>query len=131
MIEVIGKHTQSKIMTKGQRSYLLSIIADEVVDVANKEQLLICLQFADGTGVHELFADFVEVVQRITGAVLADTILQKLAAWRLEISCLRGQCYDGSWDKVRMQGFNTKQSSKGHLHPLCSTAAESNCCFSM
>ena len=65
------------------------------MDVTNKEQLSICLRFADGTGVHELFADFVEV-ERITGAVLADTILQKLAAWGLEISCLRGQCYDGS-----------------------------------
>ena len=84
---------------KGHRSYLFSVIADQVVDVANKKQLSICLWFADGTGVRELFADFVEV-ECITGAVLADTILQKLAAWRLEISCLCGQCYDGSSNMV-------------------------------
>ena len=95
MIEVIGKHIQNKIMTKAKEATLFSVIADEVVDVANKEQLSICLQFADGTGVHELFADLVEV-EHITGADLADTIIQKLAAWGLEISCLRGQCYDGS-----------------------------------
>ena len=69
------------------------------MDFANKEQLSICLRFADGTGVHELFADFVEV-ECITGAVLTDTILQKLAAWGLEFSCLRGQCYDGSSNMV-------------------------------
>ena len=72
-----------------------SIIADEVVDVANKEQLSLCLRFVDSSGVHEMFADFVEV-ERITGAVLADAILQRLAAWGLPLSCLRGQCYDGS-----------------------------------
>ena len=65
------------------------------MDVANKEQLSIFLRFADGTGVHDLFADFVEV-EHITGAVLAHTILQKLAACGLQISCLCGQCYDES-----------------------------------
>ena len=42
-----------------------------------------------------MFTDFVEV-ERITGAVLADAILQRLAAWGLPLSCISGQCYDGS-----------------------------------
>ena len=79
---------------KVKQATFFSIIADEVVDVANKEQLSLCSQFVDSSGVHEMFADFVEV-ERITGAVLADAILQRLAAWGLPLSCLR-ECYDGS-----------------------------------
>ena len=71
------------------------MIADEVVDVANKEQLLLCLRYVDDDGVHEAFSDFAEV-ERITGTALADTIIQHLAAWGLPFSGLQGQCYDGS-----------------------------------
>ena len=72
-----------------------SVIADEVVDDANKEQLSLYLQFVDSSGVHEMFADLVDV-ERNTGAVFADAILQRLAVWELPLSCLRGQSYDGS-----------------------------------
>ena len=67
---------------KVKQATFFSVIADEVVDVANKEQLSLCLRFVDSSGVHEMFADLGEVEQ-ITGAVLADAILQHLAVWGL------------------------------------------------
>ena len=42
-----------------------------------------------------MFLDFVEV-ERITGQVLADTILQRLTAWNLSLTYIQGQCYNGS-----------------------------------
>ena len=89
---------------ESKTGYLFSIIADEVVEVANKEQLSLCLQFVNSSGVHEILADFVEV-ERITGAGLADAILQRLAAWGLPLSCLCGQCYD---DSSNMSGIRSR-----------------------
>ena len=66
-----------------------------MTDVANKEQLSLSLRYVHDEHVKEVFIDFVEV-ERITGQVLADTILQCLAVWDLSLAHLRGQCYDGS-----------------------------------
>ena len=45
--------------------------------------------------VKELFVDFVEV-ERITGEVLAQTILMWLSKHGLSPRDIRGQCYDGA-----------------------------------
>ena len=39
--------------------------------------------------------DFISV-ERITGVVLAQAILQRLATWNLPHSNIRGQCYNGA-----------------------------------
>ena len=71
------------------------MIADEVTDTANKEELSLSLRFVvDGT-VKEVFVDFVEV-ERITGQVLAQTILQWLSTHGLSPTDIRGQYYDGA-----------------------------------
>ena len=70
-----------------------SIIADEVCDVSNKEQLSICLRYVSEYTVKEEFVDFAQV-DRITGEVLASTTLHQLTIWGLPLSNLQGQCYD-------------------------------------
>ena len=71
------------------------MIADEVTDTANREELSFSLRFVvDGT-VKEVFVGFVEV-ERITGQVLAQTILQWLSTHGLSPTDIRGQCYDGA-----------------------------------
>ena len=42
-----------------------------------------------------MFVDFIEV-ERITGEALATAILNHLAKWKLPITHLRGQCYNGA-----------------------------------
>ena len=41
MIEIIGKHIRKNIFSEVQKDKYYSVIADEVADIGNKEQLLI------------------------------------------------------------------------------------------
>ena len=71
-----------------QEANFFSVIADEVTDVSNKEQCSICVRYVLA------FLSFMEI-ERITGQVLADTVLQYLESCGLSPSNPRGQCYDG------------------------------------
>ena len=59
------------------------------------EELSIVLRYVLGSEIKEVFVDFVEVA-RITGEVLARTILQWLQEHGLSLTDMRGQCYDGA-----------------------------------
>ena len=65
------------------------------MDIGNKEQLSTSLHYVSEGLVHDVFIDFVEV-ERITGAALANAILQNLEDWGLSALDMRGQCYDGA-----------------------------------
>ena len=94
-ISIVGNHIRSEIIEEIQMAKYYSIIADELSDISNKEQLSISFQYVLDGMVREVFADFVEV-ERITGKTLADAIIQCLAMWGLRIQYFRGQCYDGA-----------------------------------
>ena len=95
LVDVIGECIRNDILAEVKQANFYSIIADEVTDAANKEELSIALRFVlDGT-VKEVFVDFVEV-ERITGKVLAQAILQWLSTHGLSPADIRGQCYDGA-----------------------------------
>ena len=53
------------------------------------------LRYVLDNNIREVFLDFLEV-QRITGEVLAHTIIHFLNNLGLSLSNLRGQCYDGA-----------------------------------
>ena len=78
-----------------KRARFFTIIADEVADVSNKEQLSLALRYVLDGVVKEVFVGFIEV-ERITGAALALAIVRCLVAWELPLSHIRGQCYDGA-----------------------------------
>ena len=95
LILTVGKAIHSDILDGVKASKFYSIIADEVTDIGNKEQLSLSLQYVFDEQVQEVFIDYVEV-ERITGTVLANAILQNLEAWGLSPLNMRGQCYDGA-----------------------------------
>jgi len=95
LIGIIGNRIHSDILSEVKTAKFFSVITDEVADIANKEQISICLCYVFGNHVKEVFADFVPV-ERITGEVLADAIVGRLTTWGLSLADLRGQCYDGS-----------------------------------
>ena len=73
-----------------------SILADEVTDVSNREQLSLVIRFVDSDGnIHEEFLGF-QNLQRITGEAIASSILDTLPQWNLDIKNCRGQGYDGA-----------------------------------
>ena len=91
----MGNQIRNDILEEVKEAKYFSVIADEVCDVSNKEQLSILLRCALDGCVKEVFMDFV-FVDRITGSVIAEAILQCLSQWNLSLANLRGQYYDGS-----------------------------------
>ena len=82
-------------MDEVRRAKFYSVIADETTDVSNKEKLSVSLRYVLENMVHEVFLEFLGV-ERITGEVLASSIIQFLRSMGLSLSDLRGQCYDGA-----------------------------------
>jgi len=79
MIEVIGKHMRKNILVRFKR---LTVIADEVADIGNKEQLSILVRYDLSNCVKEVFLDYVQL-NRITGKEIADAILSNLELWEV------------------------------------------------
>ena len=95
LVEVIGESIRNDILAEVKQAKFYSVIADEVTDTANKEELSLSLRFVLNVQVRQVFVDFVEV-ERITGPVLAQAILQWLSTHGLSPADIRGQCYDGA-----------------------------------
>ena len=83
------------IISEVQAAQFYSIIADEVTDVSNKEELSLVLRYMFNDEIKEVFVDFIQV-ERITGEVLGSTIIEWLSNHNLSLSNMRGQCYDGA-----------------------------------
>ena len=75
-----------------------TIIADEVTDCSNKEQLAIVLRYVNAGDniIHEDFLAFLECDSGITGSALSQKIISFLVSLGLDLSKLRGQAYDGA-----------------------------------
>ena len=74
LIDIIGKCI---ILDEVREAKFYSIIADEVCDVSNKEQLSLCLGYIQASSVKERFLDFVQV-ERIIGRELATSLPESL-----------------------------------------------------
>ena len=73
LIEVVGNTIQLDIISEVQAAQYYSVIADEVTDVSNKEELSLVLRYMFNDEIKEVFVDFIQV-ERITGEVLGSTI---------------------------------------------------------
>lgn len=91
LISIIGGQLRESIVGQiPDNAPFYAILADEVTDVANKEQLSPAVRFVniDGT-VHEEFLGFLSL-ERITGEAIASAILDVLPKWNLNIKNCRG-----------------------------------------
>ena len=72
------------------------MIADEVTDISNKEQLSLVLRYIDNDSllVREDLVGFFECDTGIAGRDLADKVTSCLQSFGLDLSNLRGQSYD-------------------------------------
>ena len=92
---VVGDKIRGGIISEVKSAKYYSIIADEVTDAANNEELSLVFRYVYMEEVREVFVDFLEV-ERITGRVLGEAILQWLRAHGISPADMRGQCYDGA-----------------------------------
>ena len=118
--DIIRKHLVSEIKKSG----FFSIMADEVTS-HNKEQLSLCIRFVDESkDIREEFFGFLQL-GRITGRVIANTILETLDEHHLDLSLIRGQGYDGaanmSSEKVGVQKIIRENASDKAVYVHCSS----------
>ena len=96
MISVIGNAIQEKLIEEIKEANFFSILADEVTDCANLEQVSLVLRFVDSDKhIREEFLGLI-TVERITGEALATALLSWLDVHTLDVSLCRGQGYDGA-----------------------------------
>ena len=73
------------------------ILADEVADVSNTEQLSLVLSFVDESNeIREEFVDFLPCMDGTLGQALADMILNRIREYELDPTFIRRQGYDGA-----------------------------------
>ena len=73
----MGNHIRKDIIEEVKTSKFYTLIADEVTDASNHEQLSICLRYVHEVKVKEVFVSS-KSVERITGESLSDAILKWL-----------------------------------------------------
>ena len=123
LIEVVRQCMLKDIISEVKKARYYTIIADEVTDLSNKEQLSLALRYVLNGSVKEVFVDFI-FVERITGEVLAQAMLQWLETWSLPLCNIRGQCYDGA---SNMAGARSGcKALIQHKAPKCSVPAIKN-----
>ena len=98
IIKVLSDQVKQKIISKVIAATWFTVIADEVTDVSNKEQLSLVLRYVDPDTlfIREDLVGFSECDTGITGRQLSDKIIASLEAYGLDLSNLRGQSYDGA-----------------------------------
>ena len=70
-------------------------MADEVADVSNKEQVVVCLRYVDNDfAIHEEFVGIHQVASIQSDVFVAG--LRDILRINLSLSSCRGQCYDGA-----------------------------------
>ena len=96
LTDVIADEIRQQLLKDIREATYYSVMADEVTDVSNHEQLSIVIRYVTRTlEVKEVFIDIIQT-ERITGKVLAQLIIDRLFQWELPLVNLRGQAYDGA-----------------------------------
>ena len=84
-------------------------MCDEYTDTSNKEQLSICVRRVDDNlEAHENFLGFCQITKTKTDTIVS-TIKDALIRFKLSLTNLRGQTYDGA---SNMMGHNLELLNK-------------------
>ncbi|GBO41502.1 hypothetical protein AVEN_34523-1 [Araneus ventricosus] len=97
LINTFGHLIQSQIVRNVRKSIFDSVLADETTDISQIEQFSLCVRYVEDQKykIREDFLTFVPVYD-VTGAGLANTVLETLSILGLDLKKMRGQGYDGA-----------------------------------
>ena len=87
-----------KIIKDIKEAKFYSILADEVRDCSNKEQMPLILRYVSKSGeIQERFLKFIHCDSGLSGEALKDKIIYCIThELNLKLEDCRGQCYDGA-----------------------------------
>ena len=117
LIGILGDQICNTILRKVLSSPCYTLIADEVTDCSNKEQLCIVIRYVEPetASIREDLVTFLECDSGITGKALADKMLG-FVRHHLNSSKLRSQAYDGA---SNMSGETNGAAARiSSQHPL-------------
>lgn len=119
MLQIMGLKVLRDIADSLQKAKYFSIMADEVTDTSNREQVAICIRWVDSNfQPHEEFiglhrADTITSNELV--AILKDVILRM----NLSITHCRGQCFDGAANMCGARnGVATQIVERSHVQFL-------------
>ena len=93
---LVSSHILCNLSKKIHISGSFTLICNECTDISNKEQLTICLRWADqNLHNHENFIGLYQV-NDITADTLTDSIKDALLQLQIYLSMYRGQCYESA-----------------------------------
>ena len=103
IIDVISTLIREHIVERVKKCRFYSVIADEVTNSVNTEQLslVICYFDPESKTVAERLLDFTSCQLGVTGHAIAATILDLFQKNHLDPKLLRGQGYDGNSNMAR------------------------------
>ena len=118
IIDVTCTLIRKHIVERVKKCRFYSVIADEMTDAANREQLSLVIRYFDPeskTAAKRLL-DFIACHLGVSGSAIAETILDLLQKNHLDLKVLRGQRYDGASNMAeKVKGAAAIITSK---HPL-------------
>ena len=87
---VLGDSIRKTILGRVKTAKFFSVIADEVTDISNKEQMSLVLRYVDPAAevIKEDFIDFIECDTGVTGEALSQKIIGRLQALDLDLQYL-------------------------------------------
>ena len=96
--DILGTQIKRNILDRVRRAKLFSVVADEVTDSSNKEQLALALRYVDhgNLQIREDLVEFIECDTGVTGRAIAEKITGFIQLSGLDPTKLRGQAYDGA-----------------------------------
>ena len=84
-------------MAKIKKAKSFFVLADEVADVSNKEQMPLVIRYVDQDGsITEDFLKFIHLESGTAGSTIAERIKKELRELGLDMNNCQGQGYDGA-----------------------------------
>lgn len=95
MIDTIGTAISEEIVRRLKEAEFFAVIVDETPDTSHKEQLSITVRYVRGGDVEERLLAL-RIVDQTSSEVLFETLCAVLRFHSIDVTNLRGQCYDGA-----------------------------------
>ena len=123
---VLGDQIKQTILNQVRRAEFFSLVADEVTDSSNREQLAIALRYVDPDDlqIRENLVEFVECDAGVTGSAVAEKLMRFIQSSGLNSNKLRGQAYDGAGnmaDKAKGAAANISSEYPLALYLHCTS----------
>ena len=94
--DILGTQIKRNILDRVRRAKFFSVVADEVTDSSNKEQLALAYVDPGNLQIREDLVEFIECDTGVTGSAIAEKITGFIQSSGLDPTKLRGQAYDGA-----------------------------------